>query len=94
MTNENKIDYMKTFFLFVLIHLTSQIECQNVKLTISTRGIDSLKIGMSETQVEKIRGAALKPYISPDAKQSTPDPNIDVFTCNYKGVELHLVFIK
>ena len=85
---------MKVFFLFVLIHLTSQVECQNVKLTVSTQGIDSLKIGMSEMQAEKVIGSALKPYISPDAKQSTPDPNTDVFTCTYKGVELHLVFTK
>jgi hypothetical protein len=85
---------MKTFFLFISLHLALQVECQNVKLTISTKGIDSIKIGMSEMQVEKVMGTELKPYISPDAKQTTPDPSTEVFTFNYKGVELHLVFIK
>jgi hypothetical protein len=85
---------MKTFFLFISLCLTLQAECQNVKLTISTKGIDSIKIGMSEMQVEKVMGGELKPYISPDAKQSTPDSNSEVFTCNYKGVELNLAFIK
>src|SRR3954453_2818809 len=80
---------MKLFFLFVLMHLTFHVECQNVKLTISTQGIDSLKIGMSEMQVKKVIGGELKPYINPN-----PDPSTEVFTCNYKGVELHLVFLK
>ena len=83
---------MKAFFLFVCIHLILQVECQNAKLTISTQGIDSLKIGMSEMQVEKVMGVELKPYIVP--KQSTSDSNTEVFTCNYKGVELHFVFVK
>jgi len=68
---------MKTLFLFVSIHLALQVECQNVRLIISTKGIDSIKIGMSEMRVEKVIGAGLKPYIIPDAKQSIPDSNTD-----------------
>jgi hypothetical protein len=85
---------MKTLFLLVLIHFTIQVECQHATLTISAQGVDSLKIGMSEMQAEKVMGAELKPYISPGANQNTPDSNTEVFNCNYKGVELHLVFIK
>src|SRR5437868_902035 len=96
---------MKSYLLSVLffISLFANCQTQTKSLLISTNGVDSIKIGMSRPDVEKVMGTKLKPYILPDSilrsqdaamiKNSCKDCNENLI-CNYKGVELLLTFFR
>lgn len=92
---------MKVFLYVSFLFLTLCASSQNKKLIISADGIDSIKIGMSKIEVEKSINSKLQPYINHDSgfkKQDTAKINVTcedcmgIFTCNYNGAELSLIF--
>lgn len=98
---------MKLYLLSLSFLVTLFSSCQtntDIKpLLISTNGIDSIKIGMSKPDVEKIIREKLKPYRTPDSILKNLDTSMmknackdcsENFICNYKGVELLLTFFR
>jgi hypothetical protein len=82
---------MKLYLLAFSLLVALSAKPQHTKLIISTAGIDAIKMGTAEKQVEEIIGTALKPI---DTTAQQKDPSVDRFTCQYKGVDLAMGFIK
>jgi hypothetical protein len=98
---------MKLYLLSLSFWVTLLASCQTnteIKpLLISTNGIDSIKIGMSKPDIEKVIGIKLKPYILPDSILKNQDTTMmknvckdcsENLVCNYKGIELLLTFFR
>jgi hypothetical protein len=98
---------MKIYLLSISFVLTLFASCQTktqtIPLLISTSGVDSIKIGMSKPDVEKVINANLKPYMTPDSILTNQDTAMmkndckdcsENFACDYKGVELLLTFFR
>jgi hypothetical protein len=96
---------MKSYLLSISFFISLFASCQTpVKsLLISTNGVDSIKIGMSKPDVEKVINAKLNPYLTSDSILKNQDTTImkdackdcsENFVCNYKGIELLLTFFR
>jgi hypothetical protein len=94
-----------TVCLYVLLSVYGNAkENQQLKpLLISPNGVDSIKIGMTKSEVEKITRVNLTPYNFVDSSTLNQDTSlraherqyaIERLTCNYKGVELILTFFR
>jgi hypothetical protein len=88
------------FLLFKSFHG----ECQNAEFEISTDGLDSIKIGMSIGEVEKVVKVPLEVYNGSTSTIKDHDSAITAwggcknctpkYICRYEGVTLILTFLK
>jgi hypothetical protein len=96
---------MKLYLLSISFCISFFASCQTPtkSLLISTDGVDSIKIGMSKPDVEKVINTKLKPYVTPDSILKNQDSAMmkdackdcsENLVCNYKGVELLLTFFR
>jgi hypothetical protein len=95
--------YLLSLSFWVTLFASCQTNTEIKPLLISTNGIDSIKIGMSKPDIEKVIGVKLKPYILPASILKNQDTimmkNVckdcsENLVCNYKGVELLLTFFR
>ena len=94
---------MKTFVSVFLVFISFHAACQNDGFAISTSGLDSIKIGMSKSDVEKVVKTSLQPYLGPTSSIKDHDSAITTwgcenctqkYVCRYKAVTLLLTFFR
>jgi hypothetical protein len=94
---------MKIFLLFFLLFIFFHAECQKDGFEISTNGLDSIKIGMSKGDVEKVLKTSLQFYDGSTSTIKDQDSAITKWGCNnctqkyivrYGTINLLLTFFR
>ena len=102
--NLDKLLLMKiTLSLCTILLLAIGCAGQDTKLILSSNGLDSVKIGMSIPEVERVIAGKLRLYVLPDSIPLLKDSAIRaamckdcsrIFTGIYKGVEVQWTFFR
>ena len=91
--------FISVFFVFISFHAA----CQKDGFEISTIGLDSIKIGMSKGDVEKVVKTSLQPYLGSTSPIKDQDSAVTKWGCNnctqkyivrYGTINLLLTFFR